>query len=76
MDDSTELRVAAKMEITSFVASRRNNELLVGDHNAYRTQLSRRIRTVRKKLGRATQKGKKFATKSTVTAEEISSNVE
>lgn len=64
------------MDITKFVTGRREAAFLVGDHAAYREQLSRRLRIVRKKLGRATPKNAKYAAKSPVTAAEIGENVE
>jgi len=60
------------MDITQFVASRRQ-ALLIGDYNAYRSQLSRQLLATRKRLGRATPKREKFA-KRKVTAEDIGSN--
>ncbi|KAF2127730.1 hypothetical protein P153DRAFT_294671 [Dothidotthia symphoricarpi CBS 119687] len=64
------------MDITSFVVAFRERAFLLGDHSAYRAQLSRRLRIVRKKLGRATPKNAKYAPKTPVTAAEIGSNVE
>ncbi|KAF2870665.1 hypothetical protein BDV95DRAFT_607811 [Massariosphaeria phaeospora] len=64
------------MDITKFVVDFRESAFLLGDHNTYRQQLSRRLRIVRKKLGRATAKNAKFAAKAPVTAEEIRTNVE
>ncbi|KAF2201266.1 hypothetical protein GQ43DRAFT_394586 [Delitschia confertaspora ATCC 74209] len=63
------------MDITKFVISHRESALLVGDYNTYRTQLSRRLLTLRKKLGRATPKHAKY-TEPKITAEEIGGNVE
>jgi signal recognition particle subunit SRP68 len=64
------------MDITQFVAGNREEAFLLGDHAAYRAQLSRRLRTVRKKLGRATAKNAKYSNKAPVTAEEIGKNIE
>ncbi|KAI9783781.1 MAG: hypothetical protein M1839_003117 [Geoglossum umbratile] len=64
------------MDITAFVVSRRENALLLGDYNSYRAQLSRRILTLRKKLGRTTPKGKKYAPKEPITSQDIASNNE
>lgn len=64
------------MDITKFVADYREAALLVGNYTTYRTQLSRRLRIVRKKLGRATAKNAKYAAKASVTAEEVGKNVE
>lgn len=64
------------MDITKFVAELREAAFLVGDHSSYRAQLSRRLRIVRKKLGRATAKNAKYTGKAPVTAEEVGKNVE
>jgi len=64
------------MNITKFITGHRESALLVGDYNTYRVQLSRRLLTVRKKLGRATPKNAKYAPKPSITAQEIGSNVE
>ena len=64
------------MEITQFIASNRNDALLLGDYGSYRRQLSRRLPKLRAKLGRATPKGKKFTSRAPITVEEISSNPE
>lgn len=64
------------MDITKFVVDRREAAFLVGDHATYREQLSRRLRIVRKKLGRATPKNAKYTPKDAVTAGEIGANVE
>jgi hypothetical protein len=64
------------MDITKFVVDRREAAFLIGDYSTYRDQLSRRLRIVRKKLGRATPKNAKYAAKSPVTAEEIGKNIE
>ncbi|KAI9760413.1 MAG: hypothetical protein M4579_001709 [Chaenotheca gracillima] len=63
------------MEITKFTASRRENALLLGDYNFYRAQTSRRLLTLRKKLGR-TSKGKKYTGRAPVTAQDIGENHE
>ncbi|KAL8929241.1 MAG: hypothetical protein Q9208_001324 [Pyrenodesmia sp. 3 TL-2023] len=63
------------MDITRFIVARREKALLVGDYALYRTQLSRRLLVVRKKLGYAS-KGRKYTPKAPITAEDISSNHE
>lgn len=63
------------MEITDLFFSRREQALLVGDYNSYRAQTSRRLHTVRKKLGQTTPKGRKYTAKPPVTAENVGSNV-
>ena len=64
------------MDITNFVTSQREKALLVGDYGSYRTSLSRRLLTVRKKLGRASLKGRKYAPKAPITADDIANNNE
>ena len=64
------------MDITKFVSEFRESAFLLGDHGTYRAQLSRRLRIVQKKLGRATPKNAKYAAKAPVTAEDIKSNNE
>ncbi|KAL1305337.1 hypothetical protein AAFC00_002235 [Neodothiora populina] len=64
------------MDITSFTIGSRDAALLVGDYNAYRKQLSRQLLAVRKRLGRSTAKGAKYTNKTTVTADDISKNIE
>ena len=64
------------MDLTDFIIKRRNEALLVGDYGLYRKQLSRRLLTVRRKLGRTSPKGRKYTTKAPVTAEDIASNEE
>jgi signal recognition particle subunit SRP68 len=64
------------MDITKFVADFRESAFLLGDYDTYHAQLSRRLRIVNKKLGRATPKNAKYAAKAPVTAEDIGQNVE
>ncbi|KAJ4364392.1 signal recognition particle subunit srp68 [Neocucurbitaria cava] len=64
------------MDITKFVVDFRESAFLLGDYGSYRAQLSRRLRIVRRKLGRATPKNAKYAAKAPVTAEEIGKNIE
>lgn len=64
------------MDITKFVVDFREAAFLLGDYSTYRAQLSRRLRIVRRKLGRATPKNAKYAAKTPVTAEEIGKNIE
>lgn len=65
-----------RMDITNFVVSYREEALLIGDYNTYRGQLSRRLHTVRKRLGQTTPKGRKFTSKAPVTAEDVCRNTE
>ena len=64
------------MEITKFVVSHRNEALLVGDYGSYRRQLSRRLLTLRRRLGRASPKGKKYVQKTPISVEDVDSNPE
>ncbi|KAK5001840.1 signal recognition particle subunit srp68, partial [Cryomyces antarcticus] len=57
--------------------SRRDNALLLGDYGSYRSQLSRRLLTVRKRLGRTTTpKNGKYAPKAPLTARDVGRNRE
>ena len=64
------------MDITGFIISQREQAFLGGDHENYRAQCSRRIHTLRRRLGIATPKGRKYTAKPAVSAENISKNVE
>lgn len=63
------------MEVTDFIFKEREEVLLVGDYNAYRAHTTRKLQKLRKKLGQATVKGRKYTAKPVVTAENIGSNV-
>ena len=62
------------MDITKFISVHRET-LLIADYNTYRTRLSRQILSVRKRLGRATPRKEKFASKP-ITPEDVGSNHE
>ncbi len=64
------------MDITNFIVSQREKALLLGDYASYRKQLSRRLHVVRKKLHYTSTKGKKYAARPTLTAEDIAENHE
>ena len=64
------------MDITKFVVGFRESAFLLGDYSTYRAQVSRRLRIVQKKLGRATPKNAKYAAKAQVTAEDVGKNIE
>lgn len=64
------------MDVTNFVVSQREKALLIGDYATYRKQLSRRLLVVRKKLHYTSTKGKKYAARPAVTAEDIARNHE
>jgi len=66
----------AVMDITSFAIGNRESALLIGDYSTYRSQLSRKLLAIRKRLGRATPKNAKFQQKPPVTAEDIKKNNE
>ncbi|KAJ5586904.1 uncharacterized protein N7459_002669 [Penicillium hispanicum] len=63
------------MEITDFIFKEREEVLLVGDYNAYRAHATRKLHKLRKKLGQATAKGRKYAAKPPVSAENVGNNV-
>ena len=64
------------MDITAFIVSQREKALLVGGYASYRKQLSRRLHVVRKKLHFTSTKGKKYAARPAITAEDIARNHE
>ena len=65
-----------EMQVTKYVVSQRNDALLVGDYGTYKRQLARRLLTLRRKLGRATPKGRKYTEKAPISAADVSSNPE
>ena len=62
------------MDLTSFIISNRDKALQLGDYSTYRSQLSRQLLSLRKRLGRSTPKNSKYAPKAPITAEDIGSN--
>lgn len=64
------------MDITRFIVSRRTDALLRDDYNSYSAHLSRRLLTTRRRVGRTTPKGKKYAGSSLGTSEDIARNHE
>ena len=64
------------MDITDFIVSQRQKALLVGDYGSYRKQLSRRLLVVRRKLNYTSMKGRKYAAKTPVSADDIAKNHE
>ena len=64
------------MDVTNFIISQREKALMIGDYASYRKQLSRRLLVVRKKLHYTSTKGKKYAARPEVTAEDIARNHE
>jgi hypothetical protein len=73
---TTRLPAPFAMDVTKFVSEFRESAFLLGDYSTYRAQVSRRLRIVQKKLGRATPKNAKYAAKAPVTAEDVGKNVE
>jgi hypothetical protein len=65
-----------EMDITDFVVSGRDQALLYGGYGAYRAQVSKRLHSIRKRLGQTTKKGAKYTPKAPVTAVDIASNKE
>ncbi|PWW80022.1 hypothetical protein C7212DRAFT_162928 [Tuber magnatum] len=59
------------MEIIPFVSALRQEAQVLGDYHAVRKMCSRRLATLRKRLGRQTSKSKKYAPQPPSTAEEI-----
>lgn len=64
------------MEITKSIVSERDRALIGGDYGNYHTQATRRIHTIRKRLGTTTPKGRKYVAKSPVTAQDVAKNRE
>lgn len=64
------------MDLTDFIVSQRQKALLVGDYGSYRKQLSRRLFVVRRKLNYTSMKGRKYAAKTPVSADDIARNHE
>ena len=64
------------MDITNFIVAQREKGLLVGDYASYRKQLSRRLLVVRKKLHYTSSKGKKYAARPALMAEDIAKDHE
>ncbi|KAJ6005457.1 Signal recognition particle subunit SRP68 [Penicillium sp. IBT 35674x] len=63
------------MEITDYIFKEREEVLLVGDYNAYRAHATRKLHKLRKKLGQATARGRKYTAKPAVTPENVGDNV-
>ena len=59
------------MDILSFISALRQEGLVLGDYNAVRGICSRRLATLRKRLGRQNSKSKKFIPQPPLTAEEV-----
>lgn len=59
------------MEISNFIIKHREFALSLGDYRSYQSQLSRKLRNLRKRLGQATPKGKQYTPKPAVTVENL-----
>lgn len=63
------------MDITKFVHENRDRAFLVGDYTTYRSQLSKQLLKLRRRLGRSTPKNQKTpSTKNPITAADIANN--
>lgn len=68
--------VQSSMDITKFIVARREKALLVGDYGSYRTQLSRRLLVVRRKLNYTSTRNRRYSAKAPISTEDIKSNHE
>ncbi|KAI5287260.1 hypothetical protein KEM54_006119 [Ascosphaera aggregata] len=59
------------MEITNIVVEHREDALLVGDYHTYQARLTRKLHSLRKKLGQTSHNGKKYHSKAVVTADDV-----
>ncbi|ETN43280.1 uncharacterized protein HMPREF1541_02439 [Cyphellophora europaea CBS 101466] len=64
------------MNITRSVTSERDRALLSGDYDAYHAQATRKIHALRRRLGAATPRGRKYTPKSPVTSANVADNAE
>ena len=64
------------MEITNFISAHRDKALLAGDYGSYRTQLSRRLLTVRRKLNYKSVKGHKYAAVAPIAVDDVKNSHE
>lgn len=64
------------MDITDFIVTWREKALSIGDYSSYRTQLSRRLLVVRRKLKYTSTKGNKYSAKAPISVEDITENHE
>ncbi|PYH79927.1 hypothetical protein BO82DRAFT_355923 [Aspergillus uvarum CBS 121591] len=64
------------MDITDFIFAHREETLLTGNYNAYHAYTSRKLHKLQKRLGQTTPKGRKYAAKPAISAEDVSKNVE
>lgn len=66
--------VTTSMDITDLVVTKRNESLLVGDHNTYHAKLTRRLLNLRRQLGRTQPSGKRYQAPAPITPEDIAGN--
>ncbi|KAI9819772.1 MAG: hypothetical protein M1826_001081 [Phylliscum demangeonii] len=64
------------MDITHYIVSHRNKNVQLNGYNGYYTHASRELAAIRKKVGRSTPKGKKYAGALPVSAEDVASKPE
>ncbi|KAK5086592.1 signal recognition particle subunit srp68 [Lithohypha guttulata] len=64
------------MNITQSIISGRDRALIGGDYSNYHTQSTRRIHTIRKRLGVTTPKGRKYTPKGPITPQDVAKNAE
>ena len=64
------------MDITAYVATNRDKAFLVGDYASYKTQLSRQLLNLRRRLGRTTPKNSKNYKKESITPQDVKQNHE
>lgn len=64
------------MDITKTVTTERDRALIGGDYATYHAQATRRIQSLRRRLGASTPRGRKFTQKPAVTSDDVSKNVQ
>ena len=64
------------MDITNFVVTQREKALSIGDYGSYRSQSSRRLLVLRRKLKYTSIKGRKYSAKEPVSVKDIAGNHE
>lgn len=64
------------MNITQSVVSERDRALIGGDYASYHAQAVRRVHALRRRLGTATPRGRKYTPKTPVTADNVGQNAE
>lgn len=64
------------MNVTAYVAANRDKAFLVGDYASYKTQLSRQLLNLRRRLGRTTPKNSKNYKKESITSQDVEQNHE